>query len=480
MFRMKKLAAGLAALVAVVGLGFGLTGGTSPRAEAQAPRPTQPADDLKTQRERLDKEIAATKERIKQLETEKLRLGELERLNKDLEELMRSLEASEKAKKAPVEPHILVTARPVSTPGYSFNNINNYGTRLGGTTQLGSPYGTSNFLGTPLGGTTFLGSPQGMSNLGGLSGPGMLQPGAQLNTLQPDLRYFSTYQPAQAGGGSELVVKEFTGPGKPVIEAHFHDVRSLQTYLIRAAKDPAAPKKLKLQIHKDYLWTKAKAVIDACKAAGFGAIELVSAPTGKGAPARAAAPAAGAPYVIEMPDVIRVEVQLRDGEKLTALPGQAVSGDYVVRPDGTVSLGRYGPVKVAGLQIPSAANAIRAHIAAHELVKEKVNRPEDLSISLDVVRYNSKKYYVISDEPEGQQVAAFPLTGNETVLDAIGNVAGLAARAETATIGLARLGSDGRPAETLPVDWKGITEQGRTETNYQLMPGDRVYVKPMK
>ena len=28
----------------------------------------------------------------------------------------------------------------------------------------------------------------------------------------------------------------------------------------------------------------------------------------------------------------------------------------------------------------------------------------------------------------------------------------------------------------LPADWVGITTMGHTATNYQLMPGDRVYV----
>jgi hypothetical protein len=29
----------------------------------------------------------------------------------------------------------------------------------------------------------------------------------------------------------------------------------------------------------------------------------------------------------------------------------------------------------------------------------------------------------------------------------------------------------------MPVDWVAITTRGRTETNYQLLPGDRLYVK---
>ncbi len=29
----------------------------------------------------------------------------------------------------------------------------------------------------------------------------------------------------------------------------------------------------------------------------------------------------------------------------------------------------------------------------------------------------------------------------------------------------------------LPVDWKGITQHGAMNTNWQIMPGDRVYVQ---
>jgi polysaccharide export outer membrane protein len=32
----------------------------------------------------------------------------------------------------------------------------------------------------------------------------------------------------------------------------------------------------------------------------------------------------------------------------------------------------------------------------------------------------------------------------------------------------------------LPVDWNGIAQRGATATNYQIMPGDRVYVRAQK
>ena len=50
------------------------------------------------------------------------------------------------------------------------------------------------------------------------------------------------------------------------------------------------------------------------------------------------------PYVIEPPDIIVVEV-------LEALPGRPITGERLVRPDGTISLGFYGDVHVRGLTI---------------------------------------------------------------------------------------------------------------------------------
>jgi hypothetical protein len=31
-------------------------------------------------------------------------------------------------------------------------------------------------------------------------------------------------------------------------------------------------------------------------------------------------------------------------------------------------------------------------------------------------------------------------------------------------------------AEVLPVDWEAITRGGMTDTNYQVLPGDRIYI----
>lgn len=147
---------------------------------------------------------------------------------------------------------------------------------------------------------------------------------------------------------------------------------------------------------------------------------------------------------------------------------QQISGQHIVRPDGTVSLGAYGSVYVAGMTIAQAKAAIEGHLANY------LYKPE---VTIDVYAYNSKFYYVITDfAGAGEQVTRLPHTGNETVLDAVSNIGGLSA-VSSKKMWVAR------PAPTecgqdqiLPVDWCGITQKGQVKTNYQMLPGDRVYI----
>jgi protein involved in polysaccharide export with SLBB domain len=93
--------------------------------------------------------------------------------------------------------------------------------------------------------------------------------------------------------------------------------------------------------------------------------------------------------------------------------------------------------------------------------------------------YNSKVYYVITDGGGyGEQVIRLPITGNETVLDAVSQINGLSAVSSRHHIWVARpVPADLHSELVLPVDWIGITQHGNTATNYQLIPGDRVYVR---
>jgi polysaccharide export outer membrane protein len=166
----------------------------------------------------------------------------------------------------------------------------------------------------------------------------------------------------------------------------------------------------------------------------------------------------------EVGDTVRVSVELAQSRAMVQVRGQ-----HLVRPDGTVGLGTYGSVHVAGLTIAEAKQAIEEHLSQFLLEPE---------ISLDVAGYNSKVYYVITDGAgSGQLVIRLPITGNETVLDAIGQINGLGTVASPKHIWLARpTPADEDSEQILPVDWIAITKRGKTATNYQVLPGDRIYV----
>jgi protein involved in polysaccharide export with SLBB domain len=152
---------------------------------------------------------------------------------------------------------------------------------------------------------------------------------------------------------------------------------------------------------------------------------------------------------------------------------QYVAGQHLVRMDGTVGLGIYGNVYVTGLTLTEARHKIEQHLAEH------IHNPR---VSVDVLAYNSKVYYVITDGGgAGEQVIRLPSTGNETVLDAIANVRGLPTVASKSDIWIARPAPEAcRPDQILRVDWNAIAQGAQTATNYQVLPGDRIYVKADK
>jgi len=146
---------------------------------------------------------------------------------------------------------------------------------------------------------------------------------------------------------------------------------------------------------------------------------------------------------------------------------QQIAGQHLVGPDGTVTLGSYGSVQVVGLTLAQAKQAIEQHLA---------RSLEDPEVAVDVFAYNSKVYYVITEGAGlGDNVTKFPITGNDTVLDAIANINGLT-EVSSKKIWIARPVPHFGQMQILPVDWRAMTASGAAVTNYQIMPGDRVFV----
>jgi protein involved in polysaccharide export with SLBB domain len=151
---------------------------------------------------------------------------------------------------------------------------------------------------------------------------------------------------------------------------------------------------------------------------------------------------------------------------------QPITGEHLVAPDGQVNLGTYGSVDVAGMTLAAAKTAIEAQLS---------NYLDSPQVSVSVFAYNSKVYYVITEGAGlGDLVARLPITGNETVLDAISQINGLS-RISSKKIWIARPNEAEAGCDTiLPVDWKEITKGAATATNYQVLPGDRIFIAENK
>lgn len=162
-------------------------------------------------------------------------------------------------------------------------------------------------------------------------------------------------------------------------------------------------------------------------------------------------------YVVGPPDVLYIEA-------LQLLPNRPVAGERLVRQDGTISLGYYGQIHVAGLTLAEIEDKLRDRLG------EYVQNPQ---VYVDVAAFNSKVYYVLG---QVQQTGRLPITGNETVLDAITLAGGLTNFAKVKDIHVARPNPGGGCDQILHVDYRAITESGDTRTNFQLLPGDRVMI----
>jgi len=165
-------------------------------------------------------------------------------------------------------------------------------------------------------------------------------------------------------------------------------------------------------------------------------------------------------FVLQQPEV---SVQLA-----RSAGAAEISGDYLIQPDGTVNLRGFGAVHLSGKTVTEARRALLEHLEQYF---------DSLQLGVDVVGYNSEGYYVIvAGVNSGERVSRFPITGKETVLDAVGQIKGLT-RVSSKTMWVARAAPGGFDAEqTLPVDWDAVARGGATGTNYQLLPGDRLYI----
>lgn len=142
-----------------------------------------------------------------------------------------------------------------------------------------------------------------------------------------------------------------------------------------------------------------------------------------------------------------------------------IPADQRVMLDGTIDLSEYGRIVVAGMTIEQIEAAIEERI---ENIAQKRH-----AVNVRLLEANAAQVYVLG---EVGSPAAYPLVGRETVLDAILLAGGLTSRASPCDIVLVRPTQPCECRVVLPVCYRQITQMGDTTTNFQLQPGDRIYV----
>ena len=171
---------------------------------------------------------------------------------------------------------------------------------------------------------------------------------------------------------------------------------------------------------------------------------------------------------------------LEPGDTLLVLPVSIDSavrlpGDQTILQDGTIDLAQYGQPVVAGKTVSSVENEIQQLILNYHKkeIEEEEFEPKDALVDARLVGRVSKIYYVFG---EVNAPGSYPLDGRETVLDAIIAAGGLTRAASTNSIILSRPTSPCSPRLVMPVCYDNITQIADTSTNYQLLPGDRIFV----
>ena len=187
------------------------------------------------------------------------------------------------------------------------------------------------------------------------------------------------------------------------------------------------------------------------------------------------------PHIVMPSDLVRIEV-------IHALPGRPITGERLVRPDGTVSLDWYGDLDVLGLTAEEikvrAIRLLREFLTDEALGLVELN-PDTLEfdwvpparsdlVFVDIAAYNSPVYHISGDVI---QPGYLTCRGNDTVLDALEYSGGLLPTvADPSDIRLVRPSRGDRPARVYKIDLHAIVEDGDATANLQVFPGDRIIV----
>ena len=160
-------------------------------------------------------------------------------------------------------------------------------------------------------------------------------------------------------------------------------------------------------------------------------------------------------YHVAPPDVLTISIR----------PEPEITRDVLVRPDGRISFDLIGDLFVQGKTLEE----IRRDITDQA---EKFILQPDVTVILS--ESNSRQYYVFG---EVESPGAYPLVGDVDMVNALASAGGPTQYAKLDAAWLVRP-TEGESV-TYQVNFEEITRLGDATTNYELQPGDVVYVPPV-
>lgn len=160
-------------------------------------------------------------------------------------------------------------------------------------------------------------------------------------------------------------------------------------------------------------------------------------------------------YVIGVSDELRINVW-RNGD---------LSGNVVVRPDGTITMPLIGDISVAG----RTPTQVREDVASR--LKTYI-KDESAVVTVAVVDVNSYRFTVAGNVA---RPGSFDAPYYVTVAEAIAMAGGPTRFADTRAITLVRTGKDGR-VRRIPINYDVIRAGEHPEADLALLAGDTIFV----
>jgi protein involved in polysaccharide export with SLBB domain len=161
-------------------------------------------------------------------------------------------------------------------------------------------------------------------------------------------------------------------------------------------------------------------------------------------------------YRVGVPDAIAISAP-----RVEEIDGQ----ERRIQPDGKVTLDLLGEVKIVGMTAKEIAAKLQVLLSRYYL---------DPKVSVRVVEYASKKYYVTGVT---SRKGAVPYTGRDTLIDAVMG-AGLNFMCWTSQIEVIRPAPNAHEPIVIRVDVDEMLDSGDWSKNILLEPDDVVHIPP--